>query len=123
CDLGPGRGIVAAVLHLEATRFLADLAGMGSEQRRLVGEAAGLKTMVGVPVSANGQVVAVLEFLAETEVPADDKVADALRAVSRRAPRPAHPPVRPAQLPKQTLGKLDRLVGPDSEPPAARAAG
>src|SRR5580765_71063 len=31
CDLGPGRGTVAAVLHLESPRLLADLSSLGSD--------------------------------------------------------------------------------------------
>lgn len=104
CDLGPGRGVVAAVLHLEATRFLGDLAGLGSDQRRATAEAARLHSMVGVPVTADDQVVAVLEFLCEYAVPADDEVADALREVALRVSAVATKPAKPAKVQMAAAG-------------------
>lgn len=84
CNLGPGRGVVAAVLHLETTRFLPDLRGLGSEQRQSVAEVAGLRAVVGIPVPADDEVVAVLEFLTAQPVAAEDVLADALRETAHR---------------------------------------
>jgi len=99
CNLGPGRGVIAAVLHLETTRFLPDVRGLGSDQRCQVAEAAGLHGVVGVPVSDGREVVAVLEFLTSEPIDADDQLCDALRAVADRivaAPEPAY-----ASVPQQ----------------------
>jgi hypothetical protein len=90
CDFGPGRGIVAAVLHLEATRFMGDLSAIGSEARRDVAEAAGLHALVGVPVIADSAVQAVLEFLMVEAVEPVDELADLLRDLARRT-RPGSP--------------------------------
>lgn len=106
CDLGPGRGVVAAVLHLEATRFLADLAGLGSEQRQATAQATGLRAMVGVPVTTDNQVVTVLEFLTESEVFASDALADALGRVTERITAVEGAASAPVSSPSATPGLL-----------------
>jgi hypothetical protein len=86
-DLGSGRGIVAAVLHLEASRILPGLAGLGSTVRERDAAAAGLTTVVGVPLRRDGTIEAVFEFVAPTHVEAEDSLADALLAVAAIARR------------------------------------
>jgi hypothetical protein len=84
-DLGSGRGIVAAVLHLGSCRFLPGLEGLGSTLRHGHGIAAGLTSVVGVPVHASGKVVAVMEFIAADDVEPDGDLAQALIDVAARA--------------------------------------
>lgn len=88
-DLGSGRGIVAAVLHLEACRFLPGLDGLGSPGRARHAQLAGLRGVVGVPVrSATDHVVdAVLEFVTATDVEPDGSLAEALLDVASRTRR------------------------------------
>jgi hypothetical protein len=88
CDLGPGRGIVAAVLHLEAPRVLADLSSIGSDLRLREATKAGLAAAVGVPVDGARGVVTVLEFLTEEPVTATAELIDALAAVTERIAPP-----------------------------------
>jgi hypothetical protein len=89
CDLGPGRGIVAAVLHLEAPRFLSDLSSLGSDLRRREAEKAGLAAAVGVPVFSDGSIIAVLEFLLTAPVDPSENLIDALREVGELVAPPA----------------------------------
>lgn len=86
-DLGSGRGIVAAVLHLEASRILAGLAGLGSTVRERDAAALGLITVVGVPLRRDGAIEAVLEFVTSEHVEAQDDLVDALLAVAAIARR------------------------------------
>jgi hypothetical protein len=90
-DLGSGRGIVAAVLHLESCRFLPGLEGLGSPLRREHAAALGLSGVVGVPVHTTGgghrKVTAVLEFVTRGEVEPDGALAEALLSVAARARR------------------------------------
>jgi len=98
-DLGSGRGIVAAVLHLEACRFLPGLEGLGSSGRKDQATALGLTAVVGVPVRRAGRVDAVLEFITASEVEPEDGLAEALLAVAvrtRRAFLPARITAMPA---------------------------
>jgi len=90
-DLGSGRGIVAAVLHLESCRFLPGLEGLGSPFRQGHATALGLRAVVGVPVhttvGGRRKVTAVLEFVTAREVEPDGALAEALLAVAGRARR------------------------------------
>jgi hypothetical protein len=86
-DLGSGRGIVAAVLHLEASRILPGLAGLGSTVRERDAAALGLTTVVGVPLGRDGTIEAVFEFVTPCHVEAQDSLADALLAVAASARR------------------------------------
>ena len=87
-DLGSGRGIVAAVLHLQACRFLSGLDGLGSPARAAQARAAGLRAVVGVPVrDGHDEIVAVLEFVTAAEVEPDGELADALLELAARARR------------------------------------
>jgi len=86
-DLGSGRGIVAAVLHLEASRILPGLAGLGSTVRERDAAALGLTTVVGVPLRRDGTIEAVFEFVTPSHVEAQDSLADALLAVAASARR------------------------------------
>ena len=86
-DLGSGRGIVAAVLHLEASRILSGLAGLGSTVRERDAAAIGLTTVVGVPLRRGGKIDAVFEFVTADHVEAEDSLADALLAVAAQARR------------------------------------
>jgi hypothetical protein len=111
-DLGSGRGIVAAVLHLEACRFLPGLEGLGSATRKAQAAALGLTAVVGVPVRRAGKVEAVLEFITAGEVEPEGRLAEALLAVAdrtRRAFLPARiisPPAarRLVELPVELAG-------------------
>lgn len=97
CDLGPGRGVIAAVLHLEACRFLPDLSGLGSDGRRQAAQAAGLAAVVGIPVVDRGAVAMVLEFVLDQPIEATDLLAERLRLVAERVVvRPAMPAQRKA---------------------------
>lgn len=102
-DLGSGRGIVAAVLHLQACRFLPGLEGLGSPLRQAQAAALGLHGVVGVPVhtgaGASRRVSGVLEFITVDEVEPDGALAEALlevaahtrrRVASKRKPASAH---------------------------------
>jgi len=90
-DLGSGRGIVAAVLHLESCRFLPGLEGLGSPFRQQPAAQLGLSGVVGVPVHAvvggHRKVTAVLEFVTAGEVEPDGALAQALLDVAGRARR------------------------------------
>jgi hypothetical protein len=86
-DLGSGRGIVAAVLHLEASRILPGLAGLGSTVRERDAAAIGLTTVVGVPLRRAGKIEAVFEFVTRDHVEAEDSLADALLAVAAQSRR------------------------------------
>jgi hypothetical protein len=86
-ELGAGRGIVAAVLFLEACRFLPGLEGLGSPERRHHALALGLVGVVGVPVVRNGRVEAVMEFITRSEVEPDGDLTEALLAVAAQTRR------------------------------------
>ncbi len=81
-DLGSGRGIVAAVLHLEACRFMSDLSGLGSTVRHQNAVEAGLVAVVGVPLRRNDKIEAIFEFITTTPVEPDNDLSDALLAVA-----------------------------------------
>ena len=87
-DLGSGRGIVAAVLHLGSCRFLPGLAGLGSPRRLQAAAALKLRGVIGVPVFAGRDIVAVLEFVTAREVEPDGDLAEALLDVAARCCRP-----------------------------------
>jgi hypothetical protein len=84
-DLGSGRGIVAAVLHLESCRFMPGLEGLGGAERRAAAAALGLRAVVGVPVIRAGRVEAVLEFVTEVDIEPEGSLAESLLAIARRA--------------------------------------
>ena len=86
-ELGAGRGIVAAVLFLEACRFLPGLEGLGSTERRHHALALGLVGVVGVPVVRNGRVDAVMEFITRSDVEPDGDLTEALLAVAAQTRR------------------------------------
>jgi hypothetical protein len=90
-DLGSGRGIVAAVLHLESCRFLPGLEGLGSPIRQAHATALRLRGVVGIPVhSVRGdrrKVTAILEFVTVDEVEPDGALAEALLEVAARSRR------------------------------------
>lgn len=92
-DLASGRGIVAAVLHLESCRFLPGLEGLGSPFRQIHAAALRLSGVVGVPVHSvvggHRKVTAVLEFVTAAEVEPDGALAEALLEVASRARRRA----------------------------------
>jgi hypothetical protein len=127
-DLGSGRGIVAAVLHLQSCRFLPGLEGLGSPLRQAQAAALGLRGVVGVPVhsgtGSSRRVSGVLEFITVDEVEPDGALAEALlevaahtrrRVTHKRRPAPA--PAAPAALPctaattAATTAELDHLAG------------
>lgn len=99
-DLGSGRGIVAAVLHLESCRFLPGLEGLGSPLRQAHATALRLSGVVGVPVHStvgnHRKVTAVLEFITAHEIEPDGELAEALLSVAARARR------RPARKQRPT---------------------
>lgn len=99
-DLGSGRGIVAAVLHLESCRFLPGLEGLGSPLRQAHATALRLSGVVGVPVRStvggHPKVTAVLEFVTAHEIEPDGALAEALLDVADRTRR------RPARKQKPT---------------------
>jgi hypothetical protein len=118
-DLGSGRGIVAAVLHLESCRFLPGLEGLGSPFRQGHAAALGLRAVVGVPVhttvGGRRKVTAVFEFITAREVEPDGALAQALLDVAsrtrRRPSRNARQPV-PAAAPDRLDVELpDHLAG------------
>jgi hypothetical protein len=121
-SLGSGRGIVAAVLHLEACRFLPGLEGLGSEVRQRQAAALGLTAVVGVPLRRGGTIAAVFEFITTTYVEPDGTLTEALLAVAartrRHVPVPAPTPVRrTVSLDPQAAVKL-ALVDPTDTPAA-----
>jgi len=117
-DLGSGRGIVAAVLHLQSCRFLPGLEGLGSPLRQAQAAALRLRGVVGVPVhSGTGsgrKVSAVFEFVTAAEIEPDGDLAEALLEVAahtrRRivSKRPASPAVKAkpvdAEIPDHLAG-------------------
>jgi hypothetical protein len=90
-DLGSGRGIVAAVLHLQSCRFLPGLEGLASPLRQAQAAALGLSGVVGVPVhsgaGASRKVTGVLEFITVHEVELDGALAEALLEVAAHTRR------------------------------------
>ena len=90
-DLASGRGIVAAVLHLESCRFLPGLEGLGSPFRQAHAAALHLSGVVGVPVHSivggHRKVTAVLEFVTAAEVEPEGALAEALLEVASRSRR------------------------------------
>jgi len=126
-QLGSGRGIVAAVLHLEACRFLPGLEGLGSEARMKQAGALGLTAVAGVPLKRGGRLDAVFEFVTTTHIEPDGTLTDALLAVAARTRR--HDPVatqpparRTVQLDPQLAVKV-ALINPATRPttPAKQA--
>ena len=113
-DLGSGRGIVAAVLHLESCRFLPGLEGLGSPFRQGHATALGLRAVVGVPVhttvAGRRKVTAILEFVTAREVEPDGALAEALLAVADRARRRA---MRKAKTTPQAQPKSLDIEIPD----------
>jgi hypothetical protein len=95
-DLGSGRGIVAAVLYLEACRFLPGLEGLGSTLRHREAAAVGLVGVVGVPVRTQGKLTTIFEFATLQMVDADSSLAEALVEVADRSRRRL--PVRKTEL-------------------------
>lgn len=104
-DLGSGRGIVAAVLHLQSCRFLPGLEGLGSPLRQAQATALGLRGVVGVPVhsgaGAHRKVSGVLEFITVGEVEPDGGLAEALLEVAAHTRRRVTQKRKPAQAPAQ----------------------
>jgi hypothetical protein len=86
-DMGAGRGIVAAVLYLEACRFLPGIEGLGSTVRERHAAALGLTAIVGVPVRGSGRVQGVFEFVTRADVEPGGALADALLTIADRARR------------------------------------
>jgi hypothetical protein len=107
-DLGSGRGIVAAVLHLEACRFMSDLSGLGSTVRHQNAVDAGLVAVVGVPLWRSEKIEAVFEFITTAPVEPDNDLSDALLAVATRSRR---------NLPATSLPAPRRTVSLDVEHP------
>jgi hypothetical protein len=107
-DLGSGRGIVAAVLHLQSCRFLPGLEGLGSPLRQAQAAALRLRGVVGVPVhsgtGSSRKVSAVFEFVTAAEIEPDGDLAEALLEVAGHArrrvvkKRPAVAAVKPKSL-------------------------
>lgn len=99
-DLGSGRGIVAAVLHLQSCRFLPGLEGLASPLRQAQAAALGLRGVVGVPVhsgaGAGRRVSGVLEFITVDEVEPDGALAEALLEVAAHTRRRVAPKRKPA---------------------------
>ena len=116
-DLGSGRGIVAAVLHLQSCRFLPGLEGLGSPLRKAQAAALGLRGVVGVPVhsgaGAHRRVSGVLEFITVDEVEPDGALAEALLEVAAHTRRRVTPKRKPAAAPARPgLAELrDDLAG------------
>jgi hypothetical protein len=107
-DLGSGRGIVAAVLHLEACRFMSDLTGLGSTVRHQNAVDAGLVAVVGVPLRRSEKIEAVFEFITTAPVEPDNDLSDALLAVATRSRR---------NLPATSIPAPRRTVSLDVEHP------
>lgn len=122
-DLGSGRGIVAAVLHLQACRFLPGLEGLGSDVRAAQAAALGLTAVVGVPLNRGGRLDAVFEFITTTYIEPDGTLTEALLAVAARTRR--HDPVATPPQPRRTvqlepqLAVKVALVNPATEPTEA----
>ena len=112
-DLGSGRGIVAAVLHLEACRFMSDLSGLGSTVRHQHAVEAGLVAVVGVPLRRSEKIEAIFEFITTAPVEPDNDLSDALLAVAARSRRslPA------TNLPATNMPAPRRTVSLDVEHP------
>jgi len=118
-DLGSGRGIVAAVLHLQSCRFLPGLEGLASPLRQAQAAALGLRGVVGVPVhSGTGpsrRVSGVLEFVTVREVEPDGGLAEALLEVAahtrRRVPQKRRQLPAAAQPAEAVAADLDDLAG------------
>ena len=103
-DLGSGRGIVAAVLHLEACRFMPDLSGLGSTVRHQNATDAGLVAVVGVPLRRGEKIEAVFEFITTAPVEPDNDLCDALLAVAARSRRGlANRPATNLPAPRRTV--------------------
>ena len=104
-DLGSGRGIVAAVLHLQSCRFLPGLEGLASPLRQAQAAALGLRAVVGVPVhsgaGASRRVSGVLEFITVDEVEPDGGLAEALLEVAAHTRRRVTQKHKPATAPTQ----------------------
>jgi len=100
-DLGSGRGIVAAVLHLEACRFMPDLSGLGSTVRHQEAANAGLIAVVGVPLRRSEKIEAVFEFITTAPVEPDNDLSEALLAVAARSRRNA--PATNIPAPRRTV--------------------
>lgn len=100
-DLGSGRGIVAAVLHLEACRFMSDLSGLGSTVRHQNAVEAGLVAVVGVPLRRSDKIEAVFEFITTAPVEPDNDLSEALLAVVARSRRSL--PTTNIPAPRRTL--------------------
>lgn len=112
-DLGSGRGIVAAVLHLEACRFMSDLSGLGSTVRHQHAVEAGLVAVVGVPLRRSEKIEAIFEFITTAPVEPDNDLSDALLAVAARSRRS----VPATNLPATNLPAPRRTVSLDVEHP------
>ncbi len=110
-DLGSGRGIVAAVLHLQSCRFLPGLEGLGSPLRQAQAAALGLRAVVGVPVHSGAgssrRVSGVLEFITVDEVEPDGGLAEALLEVAAHTRRRVAPKRKPTST--ATQPELDEL--------------
>jgi hypothetical protein len=78
---------VAAVLHLEACRFMPDLSGLGSTVRHQYAVEAGLVAVVGVPLRRGEKIEAVFEFITTDPVEPDNDLSEALLAVAARSRR------------------------------------
>jgi hypothetical protein len=115
-DLGSGRGIVAAVLHLQSCRFLPGLEGLGSPLRQAQAAALGLRGVVGVPVhSGSGssrRVSGVLEFITVGEVEPDGRLAEALLEVAAHTRRRVTHKRRPAAATPTSAAAAPRAAGP-----------
>jgi hypothetical protein len=105
-DLGSGRGIVAAVLHLQSCRFLPGLEGLASPLRQAQAAALGLRGVVGVPVHSGAgssrRVSGVLEFITVGEVEPDGGLAEALLEVAAHTRRRVAQRRRPLAAPTQS---------------------
>jgi hypothetical protein len=112
-DLGSGRGIVAAVLHLEACRFLPDLSGLGSTVRHQNAVEAGLVAVVGVPLRRSEKIEAVFEFITTAPVEPNNDLSDALLAVAAQSRRR----LPGTNLPNTNIPAPRRMVSLDVEHP------
>ena len=130
-DLGSGRGIVAAVLHLEACRFMSDLSGLGSTVRHQHAIEAGLVAVVGVPLRRNEKIEAIFEFITTAPVEPDNDLADALLAVAARSRRNVPTTTLPATTVPATNGPATNApatngpatTGPATNGPATNLPG
>jgi hypothetical protein len=112
-DLGSGRGIVAAVLHLEACRFMPDLSGLGSTVRHQNAVDAGLVAVVGVPLRRSDKIDAIFEFITTASVEPDNDLSDALLAVVGRSRRG----VATTSIPIATMPAQRRTLSLDVDHP------